>query len=366
MSAAAESLARTVLGKNLAAGKGESVIIETWPHTLEYARAFVEETRRLGAVPTLLYEDEPAWWKAIEAKNFRPFAKLSKAEKAAVGKADVYIHFFGPEDQLRLSSLPSGIRGKPFAWNEEWYDAAHKGSLRGTRMSMGLVPNGLAEKFGLTGDELREKLARAGSVDASKMAQKGSKLRKLIEKGSELHLRHPNGTDLTFQLKGVHARADTGIVDAAARKRRYGVLSNNPTGLLMVAVDKANAVGTLVSNRAVYDLETARRYADATWSFEAGKLAERKFGDGGKEFEASFAKGGKGRESLSYFSIGLNPEGEAAAPAEDTEEGAVLISVGNNTFAGGSNKAKMRGFAMIAGADIEVDGKTIVAGGRIR
>jgi leucyl aminopeptidase (aminopeptidase T) len=317
-------------------------------------------------VPTLLYEDEPAWWGAIEAKNFRPFAKLSKAEKAAVAKADVYVHFFGPEDQARLSALPSGIREKPFAWNEEWYDTAHKGGLRGVRMSIGLVPNGLAEKFGMTADELREKLMKAGSANTAKMAQKGSKLQKLVERGSELHLWHSNGTDLTFQLKGVHVRADVGIVDAAARKRRYGVLTNNPTGLLMAAVDKADATGTLVSNRAVYDLVSARRFADAEWSFKAGKLAERTFGDGAKEFEAAFAKGGKGRERLSYFSIGLNPEGNAAAPAEDTEEGAVLISVGNNTFAGGTNKAKMRGFAMIAGADVEVDGRTIVARGRIR
>ncbi|MGC2290096.1 MAG: hypothetical protein WA688_09630 [Thermoplasmata archaeon] len=233
-------------------------------------------------------------------------------------------------------------------------------------MSIGLVPDGLAEKFGMSGDELRQKLVKAGSADATKMAQKGSKLQKLVEKGSNLRLRHSNGTDLTFQLKGVHARADVGIVDAAARKRRYGVLANNPTGLLMVAVDKANAAGSLISNRAVYDLATARRYADADWSFEAGKLAKRTLGDGAKEFEEGFAKGGKGRDALSYFSIGLNPAGNAAAPAEDTEEGAVLISVGNNTFAGGTNKAKMRGFAMIAGADIEVDGKKIVAGGRIR
>lgn len=342
------------------------MIIETWPHTLEYARAFVEETRRLGAVPTLLYEDEPAWWSAVEAKNFRPFAKLSKAEKAAVAKADVYIHFFGPEDQARLSSLPSGVRGKPFAWNEEWYDAAHKGSLRGARMSIGLVPDGLAEKFGLTSEGLRHKLLKAGSVDAATMAQKGSKLQKLVEKGSELHLRHSNGTDLTFQLNGLRARADVGLVDAAARKRRYGVLANNPTGLLMVAVDRANAAGTIISNRAVYDLETQRRYADARLTFESGKLVERTFGDASKPFEEAFAKGGKGRDVLSYFSIGLNPEGKAAAPAEDTEEGAVLISIGNNTFAGGTNTAKMRGFALISGADVEVDGKTIVAGGRIR
>ncbi|MCI4363205.1 MAG: aminopeptidase [Thermoplasmata archaeon] len=366
MSDSAESLARTVLRKNLAVGKGESVIIETWPHTLEYARAFVAETRRIGAVPTLLYEDEAAWWDAVGAKNLGSFAKLSKAEKAAVGKADAYVHFFGPGDQARLSSLSEADLNKAFAFNEEWYDTAHKGGLRGTRMSIGLMPDVFAERFGTTGPKLREKLLRAGSVDAAKMARKGAKLRKAIEKGSELRIRHSNGTDLTFRLGVVHARADTGIVDAAAKKRRYGVLANNPTGLLMVGVDKANAVGTLVGNRAVYDTVASKRFAGSKWTFEAGKLTKRSFVEGAKEFEKAFAKGGKGREQLSYFSIGLNPEGKEAAPAEDTEEGAVLLSVGNNTFAGGTNKAKSRGFVMIAGADVEIDGKSIVSGGRIR
>ncbi|MCI4345990.1 MAG: hypothetical protein L3K07_04485 [Thermoplasmata archaeon] len=360
MSDSAASLARTVLRKNLAVGKGESVVIETWPHTLEYARAFVEETRRL------LYEDETAWWEAVGAKNLGSFAKLSKAEKAAVGKADAYVHFFGPEDQARLNSLPAAVREKAFAFNEEWYDTAHKGGLRGTRMSIGIMPDDFAARFGTTGPKLREKLLRAGSVDASMMARKGEKLQTAIEKGSVVRIRHSNGTDLTFRLRGVHARADTGIVDAASKKRRYGVLSNNPTGLLMVGVDKASAAGTLVGNRAVYDTVAAKRFAGTTWKFEAGKLTKRSFGEGAKEFEEAFAKGGKGREELSYFSIGLNPEGKEAAPAEDTEEGAVLISVGNNTFAGGTNKAKMRGFVMIAGADVEIDGKPIISGGRIR
>ncbi|MCI4355953.1 MAG: aminopeptidase [Thermoplasmata archaeon] len=366
MSDSAEALARAVLRKNLGIRKGESVVIETWPHTLEYARAFVAETRRLGAVPTLLYEDESAWWDAVDAKNLASFAKLSKAEKAAVGKADVYVHFFGPADQVRLNSLTEPVRNKAFAFNEEWYDTAQKGGLRGTRMSIGVMQDVYAENFGTTGPALREKLLKAGSVDARKMAQKGAKLQKAIEKGSEIRIRHSNGTDLTFHLKGAHARADTGIIDAAAKKRRYGLLSNNPTGLLMVGVDQASAIGTIVGNRAVYDGMVAKRFAGADWTFEAGKLAKRGFDEGAKEFEAAFAKGGKGREELSYFSIGLNPEGKESAPAEDTEEGAVLISVGNNTFAGGTNKAKMRGYAMIAGADVEVDGKPIISGGRIR
>jgi aminopeptidase len=365
MSDSAASLARAVLRTNLAIRKGESVIIETWPHTLEYARAFVAETRRLGAVPTLLYEDESAWWDAVDARNLDSFAKLSKAEKAAIGKADAYVHFFGPGDQVRLNSLSEPVRNKAFAFNEEWYDTAHKGGLRGARMSVGLMADAFAEKFGQTGPALREKLLRAGSVDAAKMAQKGGKLQRAIEIGSELRIRHPNGTDLTFRLKGVHARADTGILDAATKKRRYGLLANNPTGLLMVGVDSANAVGKVVSNRAVYDTVAAKRFAGAGWTFEAGKLTSWKYSEGAKLFQKAFAKGGKGREKLSYFSIGLNPEGKEAAPAEDTEEGAVLLSVGNNAFAGGTITAKMRGYAMVAGADVEIDGKPIISKGRI-
>jgi aminopeptidase len=366
MSDSAASLARAVLRTNLGVRKGESVIIETWPHTLEYARAFVAETRRLGAVPTLLYEDESAWWDAVDAKNLDSFAKLSKSEKAAVAKADAYVHFFGPGDQVRLNSLSETVRNKAFAFNEEWYDTAQKGGLRGARMSVGLMPDAFAEKFGQTGPELREKLVRAGSVDAKRMAQQGAKLQRAIEKGLELRIRHPNGTDITFRLKGVHARADTGIVDAGTKRPRYRVLANNPTGLLMVGVDKASAVGRVVSNRAVYDTVTAKRFAGAGWTFKAGKLTKWKFSEGAKLFQEAFAKGGKGRENLSYFSIGLNPEGKEAAPAEDTEEGAVLLSVGNNTFAGGTNKAKMRGYAMVAGANVEIDGKRIISRGRIQ
>lgn len=365
MNESAKALARSVLGRNLRVAKGESVIIETWPHTLDYARAFVEEARRLGAQPTLFLEDEAAWWTSIDAKDVRAFAKLSKVEKAAVGRADAYVFFFGPEDQVRLNTLPERFRDKAFAFNEEWYDTARKAGLRGTRISIGMMPDPLAEKFGMSGEELRERLAKAGAADAATMAKKGAKLQKAIAKASELRLRHSNGTDLTFDLKGVHSRMDTGIVDASAKKRRYGVLANNPTGLLMVAVDRASARGKFVGNRDVFDTGASKRYADAVWTFEGGRLTEHAFAEGQTEFDEGFAKGGRGRDALSYFSIGLNPEGRAAAPAEDTEEGAVLVSVGNNGLAGGSNKAKSRGFAMIGGADIEVDGKKIVSGGRI-
>ena len=38
------------------------------------------------------------------------------------------------------------------------------------------------------------------------MRKKGERVVKSLSKGSELRIRHANGTDLTVQLKGLHTR----------------------------------------------------------------------------------------------------------------------------------------------------------------
>jgi aminopeptidase len=365
MASARETLARRVLRDNLRAKKGESVVIESWAHTLPYATAFVEEARRIGAQPTLLYEDEAAWWKAVRSKQFGPFAHLSKAEKAAVAAADVYVYFWGPEDFGKAANLPGDTGERVTAWNPEWYSAAKKGGLRGVRMSLGFLGNPVAKKFGFDGGDLREKVAEAGATDAGTMAKKGRKVVERLRRGKQLRVRHGNGTDLRINLKGIKSRVDVGIVDDAARKLPRGMLTNNPTGLILSAVDQSQASGTIVGNRAVYDLGTFERSDGARWTLARGHLTEHAMGEGAAAFDKAFKRSKKGFDQLGYFSIGLNPASKGIPPAEDTEEGAVLLSVGNNELAGGRNKVPFRGYAMIGGATVEVDGRPIVRAGRI-
>lgn len=365
MVAAREALARTILRENLAVKKGESVLIESWPHTLSYATAFVEEARRLGAQPTLLYEDDAAWWKAVRSKQFGPFAQLSKAERAAVGAADVYIYFWGPEDFGKASALPGKTGERVTAWNPQWYATAKKGGLRGVRMSLGFLGDPVAEKLGFTGDDLREKVAGAGSTAAKEMARKGQRVLQRLRRGKQLRVIHDNGTDLRIGLKGIKSRLDSGIVDAAARKLPRGMLSNNPAGLVLSAVDRSEASGTFVGNRTVYEIGSFEQFDGARWRFAGGHLTDHSMGKGAAAFDKAYRPSKKGFDQLGYFSIGLNPASKGIPPAEDTEEGAVLISIGNNDLAGGANKARFRGYAMIGGATVEVDGTPIARAGRI-
>lgn len=357
-------LARSVLRDNLKVKKGESVVIEAWTHALPYARAFVEATRDLGAFPTVVYEDEAAWWRAVEKKQIPPLGSLSPTDRSAIKSADVFIYFWGPEDRPRVAGLPDAVQNRLTGWNEEWYRLARDSGLRGCRMSVAQATDAEAAAFGLDGPKWRRRLVEAGSADAGRMLTNGTRLRRALERGHEARLRHPNGTDLTFHLEGIHTRIDTGFVDAAARKRPYGMLTNSPSGQLLAAVDHGGATGRLVSNRTVY--LGPNRFGDVEWRFEDGHLTDHSIGVGKETFEKEYASAPvKGRDVLGYFSVGLNPAARDLPPCEDTEAGAVLIGIGRNAMVGGKNNVPFLGYALVGEGTLEVDGRPVVRGGRI-
>jgi leucyl aminopeptidase (aminopeptidase T) len=358
------ALAHAVLCENLKVKKGESVVLDAWTHALPYVRAFVDEARRLGARPTVLYEDEGAWWDAVEHKRTSTLATLSTVERAVIRSADVYVHFFGPGDRPRLDHLPDAVQQKVLAWNEEWYRLARRGGLRGCRMSIGTATDPVAAEFKLDGPAWRQRLAVAGAADTRAMARKGAAVQRAIESGRELRVRHPNGTDLTLSLARPHVRFDVGRVDPRDRTRPYGMLANNPSGQVFVALDHAAAHGRFVSNRLVY--LGSNRFGEADWTFTDGHLTERTTGVGGEMFDKQYARApAKGRDLLGYVSIGLNPASRDLPPCEDTEEGAILIGIGRNVMAGGRNRVPFQGYALLGEATVEVDGQPLARGGRL-
>jgi leucyl aminopeptidase (aminopeptidase T) len=357
-------LARAVLSQNLRVRRGENVLIESWSHSLSYARAFVQEARRLGARPTVLYEDEGAWWDSVESRRLASFANLSKVERAAVMAADVYIYFWGPEDRPRQNRLPDRVQNRVTGYNPEWYRVGAKSGLRGCRMTVGQATDPVAHGLGINGPKWRSRLIEAGAYDGRRLLARGTRVAKVIRDGKVVRIRHPNGTDLEIRLAGVHARVDAGQVDAAALKRPFGLLANNPSGQVLVAVDGGDANGTFVSNRTVY--LPPLKFAGFKWEISKGRLVKYACKTGGKHFRTEFAAAPEGKDRFGYFSIGLNPKSRDLPPCEDTEEGAIILGIGGNAFAGGRSRIPFQGFAMIGGATIQVDGRTIASAGTLR
>jgi leucyl aminopeptidase (aminopeptidase T) len=353
-------LARSVLQNNLHLRPGERIIVEAWTHTLPWAVAFAREARSMGAQPLIPYEDEGAYWDAVDGGQHQVLGKAAAHEWAALGKTDVYIHMWGPGDRVRLNKLPDSTANRLFAYNLGWYQAAAKAGVRGARMEIGRPYPTLARVYDVDESEWRDQLVRATMVSPAKMAKSAGPLVKALGTGRRIRIRDDAGTDLTLGLTRVPVRLATGESTPASRKLPFGSLLNLPGGSIRTALDMDVADGTIVANRtSYYDDGTAK---GGVFRFQNGKLTSAEFARGEEQFTAPYKTGGKGRDRPGYLAIGLNPELHDTPQVEDIERGAILVSVGNSRGVGGSNPSPFSGFVVNVGATIEIDGKVVPLG----
>jgi len=353
----ASNVARSILTKNLRVKAGETVTIEGWPHTLPWAVALARETRRLKALPLLLYEDEESYWDSVDEGESKVLGATAAHEFAALGKTDVYIHMWGAADKPRLSKLPPKVQENLFGWNEGWYTAARKAGLRGARLELGRPVPALANAYSADLGTWTEQLADAILVDPAKLASQANPVARALQRGKSLRITHHNGTDITLRLGGYRPRVYDARPITGDPKRAFDLLCNLPSGAIRVALDESVADGTIAANRTCY-------YDDgiatgATFDFANGKLTEAHFDSGGERFDTPFKAAGKGRDQPGFLSIGFNPALHNTPQVEDIEAGAVMLSVGGNQQLGGKNKAQFFGWSIVAGATVELDGKTL-------
>ena len=357
-------LARTVLARNLKVRKGESVLIESWTHGLRYVGALVEETRRLGADPLVIYEDEGAWWNDLGAGRTRALGRMSRSERAALAAADVYVYLWGPEDRPRADALPQRIQGATTAFNDSWYRTGRKRGLRGCRLSVAFATDPLARQLGLDGARWRRQIATASLADAERMRENGTRLAKRLAKGRELRITSRDGTDVRLGLAGREPRVEVGLVDRAARRSPYGFLVNAPAGNVMVALDESTAEGTVVSNTPIV-LPPGIAVRSGRWEFAEGRLVSYSYDRSGPKIEALYRAAGAGRDRPGLLSIGLNPKARKVPQYEEIESGVVLLGTGGNSFLGGVTRLPFQMYALLRGADVEIDSVPVVTGGRV-
>src|SRR5580658_4326907 len=281
--------ARNIETKYLKVRAGENAIIESWNHTMPMASAMVDEIRRVGGKVLFEYNDEDAWWRAIDRKQSRLLGKSSATEWGALQATDVFVNFWGPGDTDRMERLPDKPGNEAFAWNWPWYEVARKAGLRGVRMTEGFVTEGRARKWGLNLEQWGEKMLRACLIDPVETARTGARLCKALSRGEKVRITHSNGTDLEVALAGIAPRPHDG------RPHPYhkgdspsGMLQQMPAGTLDVALDSKTAVGSFHANRRTNIWWTV--HAGGTLEFADGRLTTYSLEEGGEEFARQYKR----------------------------------------------------------------------------
>jgi leucyl aminopeptidase (aminopeptidase T) len=367
----ASYLAGKVVNECLGVRPGENVTIETWTHGLEVAKELVFQARKAGACPVLLLEDEDTFWRTAAELPLTKIGKVGKHEWSILQNTDAYIFLPGPEDMERFDNLPDKVSDVFDSVNEEWYARARRSKVRGLRVGFGYVTPNRARKLGIDHDQWIQEEISALDVDYEKIDKSGRKVASLFNTGKKVRISHENGTNL--ELKLLHISGRKPVVDTGVMKKRYdpasgykyGVLTNLPSGSVLVAPDENSAQGTIKFNLPTPSEKGLTR--DVSLSFgKDGRLTEY---DGGENFEENFEKPYKkekkpDKAKAALFSIGLNPKQKTGFGFDDSSEGVVLFGIGHYSY-GDRNKTSFRFYGLLEDATVSIDGKVIARDGRV-
>jgi leucyl aminopeptidase (aminopeptidase T) len=357
-----EALARVVLDRYLAVRPGETVTIETWDHALPWARAFVLEARRRRVDPALVVEDEEAFFRSLALSRGR---EVPGPSPTLAERSDAYVYLPGPEEFPRLFGLPTAEFETVIARHgPDWWRAARRRGLRAVRVAVAAATPTAAARFGVDLEAWRRDVLRASLVPPDRLARAAEPIARRLARARRVHLRHPNGTDLTVRLLPHAGVVEDGRLDRADRAAGR-VWSRVPTGLAAFALADGSAEGIWEANRPVYD-----RYGDAPvaegarFTFRRGRLREFSFERGASSFASAYARGGRGREVASALTFGLNPAVVRGPELDELARGTVGLLLGDNRAAGGRHRSRFSYLTTLSGVDIELDGRPWWSGGR--
>jgi leucyl aminopeptidase (aminopeptidase T) len=361
------ALARNVLRNSLLLHRGESVLIETWSSTLEWAESFVLEARVLGARPLLVLEDEATYWESVEDAPIANVGQVGSHEWAALKASDAHVYLWGPMDSARQDKLPPSLTNRLDATDHEWFRLVEKSGVRSVRWDLGRTNEERARRYGVDLAQWRNELIDAATVDPQPLQRDGRRVAEVLRRGREVRISHPNGTDLVLHLAGRKPKVDDGIVDEAD-VRAGEVVTVIPSGVTTVTVDEGYAEGTFVSNSTgvmfVRGEETP--LARGTLTFRHGRLTASTFEGGGDVFRREYAKLGAGKDRPALLSVGLHPGISSIPLLFDQERGVITVAIGRNSFMGGATHTpRFLAFQSLRGGTLEVDGRTVVDGGTL-
>jgi leucyl aminopeptidase (aminopeptidase T) len=363
------AVARNLVKYYLMVKPGENVIVESWTHTLPMASAMVDEVRRVGAGAFLAYEDDDAWWRALERRQSKLLGRLSAPEWAALKSADVYVQFWGPADSARVEKTPErNLDDWATGWVDRWYKMARSIGLRGGRMAVGWVTDTRARHWGVRKERWMDGLLEGCLADPKEMTEYGNRLARAFTGRKKVRITHPNGTDVEVALAGVPPTIYDGYPHP--KNKAYsgaGMMANLPEGRLRIPLDAKTAEGRIVSSYPSYDESWFpwASYSGGSFEFSEGKLTSFSFEEGEAAFARRYAQGKRGRDRTGLLTIGLNPKIRNSPSLEPMERGCVQLVVGANNIQGGSKTPNDTGSISLAGSEISVDGTPVIRAGKI-
>ncbi|HEY0505746.1 MAG TPA: aminopeptidase [Lysobacter sp.] len=365
-----DQLARRLVNDSAAVQEGEIVLITGRARDCELIEALAVNVRRVGAFPMVLYSSD----RLSRRMFFDVPAKFDSQTDAMAmklaGIVDVVISLGNAaSENLFEGADPERLAARAKA-DEPIGMAFLKNNVRTVEVGNNMYPTPWrAERYGMTQDELSRAFWGGVNLDYGQLQARGTQVRDAIAAGDELHITHPNGTDLTMRLQGRKVLVSDGIISEADRKAGGPALAAYlPAGEVYTTPVPGTAQGKLVHTRSFYQ---GKPIDNLTLTVSDGKVTSMTgSGPGYAAFKAEYdAVDDKRKDLIGFIDFGINPNVTLPAKSQVGNwmpAGAVTVGTGGNAWAGGENSMPYGIVVFLPGATVTLDGKPVVEKGALK
>lgn len=366
------ALARRIFDVSVPLRAGRRVWIDSWDHSLDLASRLAWEARRRGSHVHLTVRLEELWLRAVLELPVRSLGAVPPQAAAALGETNAYIFTLGPRTPLSWDQIPEERRRGISIWLDTRYDRsafaerwsvlarAHRVRMLGIEATLATPERASALNLGYR--EWREVMFGGCLVDYRSIARRARILAALLSRSDDVEIMTPHGTALRFSLGQRPVEVSDGIASQA--KAVAGQVTYLPAGAVEVTALEDSAEGAVVFDAPV--LVGSRRVEHLTIRLEGGHVTHFTAKEGKESFRRYLQEGTGDVDRFAFFGLGLNPNLRYGFTQDDKVLGGVTVGLGDNTGKGGRNRASGEWWASIARATVKIEGRTIMADGKLR
>lgn len=364
-----EQLAERLVTQSAAVKEGEVVWISGRSHDAELMENIAVHVRKLGGFPIVAYSSD-----RLAKRMFFDVPAKYDSQPDALGKAmaeliDVNISLGnGLTQDLFEGADPArtAARGKA---DEATMQAFMKNRVRTVEVGNDLYPTPWrAERYGLDQAALAKTFWEGVNLDYSDLQARGEQVKAALAAGNEVHVTHPNGTDLRLRIQGRTIATSDGIISADDLTSGPPPAVYLPAGEVYTTPVPGSAEGRVVSTRSYF---RGKPIDNLTLTFAGGKATGMTgSGPGYAGLKAEYDAVDDARKAeFAFIDFGINPN--VTLPANSTvgtwvPAGAVTVGTGSNVWAGGDNAITYGLTMFLPGATVTLDGKPIVDRGALK
>ncbi|GAB3730256.1 hypothetical protein GCM10028862_09390 [Luteimonas pelagia] len=365
-----DQLAERLVTQSAGVREGETVLITGRPHDAELLENLAVQVRRVGAFPLVTYSSDRLARRLFFDVPARYDSQSDTLGLALADVVDVVISLGNvTEEGLFEGADPARMAARAKA-DEPVMQAFLRNNVRTVEVGNNLYPTPWrAERYGMDEQALARTFWSGLNLDYTDLQARGAEVREALAAGDRMHITHPDGTDLTFQVGGRPVMVSDGIVSEADRAAGGAAVSVYlPAGEVYATPVPGTAEGTVVQRRSWF---RGKPVEDLTMRFEDGLMVSLSGkGPGYADYRAAYdAVEDPRKDEFGFVDIGINPNvvlPPGGSLGNWVPAGSVTIGTGSNTWAGGDNTVGYGITVFLPGSTVTLDDATIVEDGQLK